>query len=423
MSATVEVHSLNLSPRYAPSWGAWEIAREIISNAIDADPNYKVTAHGSDRLEIYTNTVPDLAELFVIGEGTKAPGGTTIGQFGEGFKLSALTITRMRGASITVEMPTCYIGFEFRENLGVEVLHAIVEPKSTLTKGMSVLIDAQGIANSFEGKILDNRMPGCLQKTSTFLNVYCKGIWITQVDAKSCFDWNVADLEINRDRDFAELSKIAGSVSRAIQQTIDAKMADAFVLHCESWECDKPLRSLVYYSNVCNALGQAWERRFNGKVFPAGQFDEHRKDAERFGNKFMQVERGLFECLKAAGIKTAVDLIPLYGNIDYIDADKYADQIAWLRTFDVKLGLPDFTVRVFPNTMNAIAGFADLEERRVCLNEKLFSGSKDRLAGTYLHEAAHITSGAKDETRAFEMALTEMLGTLAAATTNPLEVE
>lgn len=413
MNQTIQIHSLNLSPRYAPNWGAWEIAREIISNAIDADPNYRVTAHGSDRLEIFTNTAPDLAELFVIGEGTKAPGGSTIGQFGEGFKLSALTITRMHGASITVELPTCYIGFEFRENLGVEVLHAIVEPKDAITQGMSVLIEAQGIAHSFEGKILENRMPGCLPKTGVFMNVYCKGIWITQVDAKSCFDWNVADLEINRDRNFAELSKIGQSVGSTIQRAIDDKMADALVLHCESWECGKPLSNVQWYSNVYSKLGMAWERRFSGKVYPALRIDPLRKDAERFGYKFVQVEEGLYECLKAAGIKTAANLIPLFSDTDFIDATKYEPQIDWLRSFNDKLGIPSFSIRVFPNTMNLTLGFADMNERRIALNEGLFSGGKDQLAATYLHEAAHLMSGAKDETREFEFALTELLGKLA----------
>lgn len=76
-------YSLNLSTRYASEWGSWEVARELICNAIDASPEgMKVDVQGSDTLIVTTPTVPNVAELFVIGEGSKAPGGKTIGQFG-----------------------------------------------------------------------------------------------------------------------------------------------------------------------------------------------------------------------------------------------------------------------------------------------------------------------------------------------------
>lgn len=33
----VKRYSLNLSPRYAPKWSAWEVAREVICNAVVTD--------------------------------------------------------------------------------------------------------------------------------------------------------------------------------------------------------------------------------------------------------------------------------------------------------------------------------------------------------------------------------------------------
>ena len=111
--------SLNLSPRYAPDWTAWEVAREIICNAIDASPeDFRVTPHGDNQLKVWTPTVPDLCELFVIGQGSKSPGGSTIGQFGEGLKMAALVATRTEGGRFRVKLPGQDVRFMFDESMG-----------------------------------------------------------------------------------------------------------------------------------------------------------------------------------------------------------------------------------------------------------------------------------------------------------------
>jgi hypothetical protein len=69
---------------------------------------------------------------------------------------------------------------------------------------------------------------------------------------------------------------------------------------------------------------------------------------------------------------------------------------------------------VFAQRDNSELGRADSEDNRIWLSEQLFlPGEQSRLAMTYLHELAHVMSGEKDATRAFEYALTEMLGRLA----------
>jgi hypothetical protein len=115
----VQSYSLNLHERYAPEWGVWECAREIFANAKDAAPNdMKVQSPNANTLEIFTPTAPDIAELFIIGCGSKTPTDETIGQFGEGLKLTALAATRKLGGSLSIQLDRKLVTFALREHFG-----------------------------------------------------------------------------------------------------------------------------------------------------------------------------------------------------------------------------------------------------------------------------------------------------------------
>lgn len=93
------------SSNYVAKWGAWEALREITCNAIDADPDrYILDYRGTDTVSIYTTTAPTYHECCVVGEGSKDSETGTIGQFGEGLKLAALTAIRMNG-TLSIRTP------------------------------------------------------------------------------------------------------------------------------------------------------------------------------------------------------------------------------------------------------------------------------------------------------------------------------
>ena len=74
-----KTYDLNLSDKYVRNWGIWEVGREIISNAIDADSkNYEVEVVSSDCIRVFTATCPEFGHIKVIGSGTKTDAGLSV---------------------------------------------------------------------------------------------------------------------------------------------------------------------------------------------------------------------------------------------------------------------------------------------------------------------------------------------------------
>jgi len=197
----METINLNLSPRYVPNWGAWEVAREIICNAIDAaEDKMQCQVEGADKLIVTTPTVPDMGELFIIGEGSKTVGGNTIGQFGEGLKVAALAACRAPGGSLTLYVPGKRITFGFAPIFGKDVLHAYIEPDNH-SDGYRAEIVMHGCAFAFVGRLLDDRTPRAMEKScGTGFKCYVKGVFVSEFGNDAIWDWNLGNVRMNRDR-------------------------------------------------------------------------------------------------------------------------------------------------------------------------------------------------------------------------------
>jgi hypothetical protein len=85
---------LSLSKNYVAKWGVWEAVREILQNAIDTG-DFRVTfspVASSIRVVSRAGAIP--MQSLLLGNTSKANDASTLGKFGEGFKLALLVLAR-----------------------------------------------------------------------------------------------------------------------------------------------------------------------------------------------------------------------------------------------------------------------------------------------------------------------------------------
>jgi hypothetical protein len=410
-------HSLNLSSRYASKWGAWEVGRELISNAKDAvGDGYLLETPDPNTLRIWTDTEPQLAELFVMGQGTKDASGGTIGQFGEGLKLAALVCTR-DGESITMRLPGYSVGFCFAEFMGSEVLHAVVQPiENDDFRGFGVTACMPGIVEACAGRFLPSTVQyGPITRTNpAHMNLYSRGVFITPIMEQCLWDWNL-NVNVNRDRSMVTDFDLKWEVNRYLLEKATDEQLKALLQNPESWEAEV-CGSWMVGPEFAQRLAAIFHETHGEKaVLQTDNYEDSAKAVEA-GYSIKKVSRTIHAVL-ASVVKTASDVVRVkQPDFQTLDTEPFSEAIAELRRLDAFIAAPPVTVRVFENHVEQLMGFAALDDMAIWLNARLFTeGSTQELVRTYLHEVAHFTSGGPDCSRAFANSLDAIAGRLGMA--------
>jgi hypothetical protein len=413
-----ETHCLNLHENYARNWGVWEVARELYANAQDASPDgLRIESHGPDDVTISTPTVPDIAQLFIIGCGSK-DGSATIGQFGEGLKLAALVATRNPDASLTLTTPDATIWFEMRPHLGHQVLFAHVTPDGERREGYTARLCMAGAGDVLGGRIIDGKQSRCIPKAlDETCRIFCRGVWICDLKAKtSLHSYNLNNLTLNRDRSMAASYAIAREVVTLLNERMDAAMADKIVGNLGAWESKECLDDYHYHVGEGSAkhLAEAFTRRYGPMAVVSTDLKCSNLAAKR-GYRPIPMGDGLQRLLCDGGAPRDADMITGAEDLEPVEHfdDDWRPMIEELMALAGMVGVASVTVKVFEDDFSTM-GMALPSLNLVWLNRSLMQhDNRFERVRTFLHELAHIASGATDESAGFEVALDSMLASLA----------
>jgi hypothetical protein len=238
-----KLYNLNVSDRYVIDWGAWEVLREIVTNAMDADPSWEITKVNDDHVKVYTSTVPRLGDMIVIGQGTKDADDNNIGQFGEGFKLAALCAVRAGGSFAAVTSDGS-LDFTLQqvEEFDANILHSTHHPDSRPPNGgCYVDIQMRGIGTLSKSRFLPDPSLTQLKKAEPrVVNVYLKGVWVKALEQFGLFDWNLHQAKINRDRTMVEMWDCKMEIARFLldPNNLTLETAKQLISHPRSFEVD-----------------------------------------------------------------------------------------------------------------------------------------------------------------------------------------
>lgn len=434
---------LNLSENYVPNWGAWEVGREIVSNAIDADPLYEMEIIDESTVRVFTNTYPSLSQIKVIGFGTKAGSKDTIGQFGEGIKLAALVASRL-GGSIDFITPEFVAKFFLKNVVKSEprILHlAVRSPMSRFHEGLGsgelkeqeppqyqrgceIYIRLDGIGNVIKGKFLDDKKSGNLKKDNDkFMRVYLKGVYVHEIEVPHIFDWCVDNVEINRDRNLLNPYGVMLFIINWFNKNLDNALADRlFDAQQGSFELQAlSERGFFWLDNDKKIiLSEAFRRKYGAKAILATNDGTANRLASEKGHPVIVIDEGLMKVIRGEGlVKTATEMIPKDAKFNQVNIKE-----EWKKDFEEMHKLLD--VLQIPAEINIFQHFESAELGRaiirldkmgctVWLNEKLFlPGYRKERLRTLLHELGHIQGG-YDESLQFEHSLDGIAGLLAIA--------
>lgn len=409
-------YCLNLHERYAPEWGVWECARELFANAKDASPDgLTLSSPNANTLEIHTPTVPDIAQLFIIGCGSKAPGGESIGQFGEGLKLAALAATR-GGGMLTVRLPGQTIGFSLQDHFGQQVLFADVADSEPFD-GCLCTLKMEGAGFALNGKIIEGSQSHCLPKDpNADIQIFCKGVWICSLkETGAIYSYNLNDITLNRDRSHADPFSIKYAVGRLLNERMDEALAEKLIQNPTSWEADKCLDAASWqFTDQSKAILAAAMFRLHGEKAVMQTDLENAHSAMELGFAVVGVGDGLGQLLEGR-VPTDVAVVGRRHRFTEIQFEPgWMKMLTELKRLSQILGLRSVNVKIFADESGDIVGKAEDETNTVWMNERLWNADNrfERIR-TFVHELAHLQSGGHDATTKFEASLDLIGGKLA----------
>jgi hypothetical protein len=216
---TVKPIELSLSPKYVQHWGFWEATRELLQNAIDNERDMDVAYAGDCEDLIITSrntTIPKTSLL--MGESTKTGDSKTIGEFGEGYKLALLVLTRM-GFAVTVQNgPDIWTPvFEYSDNWNQDVLKIRVTEAAEVSADLVFRIHCvpQEQYDLLATRYLPNVRGNLILKDRAIAgNIYINGLFISHMP-KFLFGYNFkpSTLKVDRDRKKVEQFRVAWETS------------------------------------------------------------------------------------------------------------------------------------------------------------------------------------------------------------------
>lgn len=421
MSTTKSVQTINLNilSTYSPTWSLTHGLRELVANTLDEGGTMVVV---NSQAHFRTPTSPKVSHLTIIGYTSKSDKPSSIGQFGEGFKVGVNAILRV-GGKVTVRSSnwTMTLSHEpSHDDPTLKLLTATVETDSELppSEGCEIMVKHQDITQDLISRLYTRDPLGPIVKPSVSpARIYCKGMFIQQLKQHSIHDYNL-DLLINRDRSQVNPFDLNRKIISALNtRGLSLEEVQAILTNPTLLEHQAFIDSAHHLgSHIVGMIKQHLTNTLGKKFVLASTNDQHNTRAARKGYAVAFLHAGIIQhLLNFDGFESASS------ETLFSTSENFSQ-----RTVEEKVMIPlndlmdtigvSVPVVFFEDFHSAPLGKAVMSNgsNTVMLNERLLApGQKQELYATFLHELAHINTGAADCTEIFEEGLTKLLGQLA----------
>jgi hypothetical protein len=445
------------------AWGPSDSIREIIANALDeqvltdTDPVAIESDSGRAHIRDYGRGLR--YQHFTQEEDKQKLSNPdqVIGKFGVGLK-DALAVLYRHGVGVTIHSPHNTFTVEEAPKADfedVETLHAVVHPPSHADMtGTEAVLD--GVTESQIEDAKQNFLQFTneeLTESTEFGEIYAKpddqeaAIYVTGLrvatESDFLFSYNITNTTknvrdaLNRERSNVGRTAYTPRVKKILQAAESEEVAERLVGDLERFTQGthheelgwKPIR--VHAAKLMNSLRDVVFATVGEQHKDRDLLDRARED----GYEIITVPQNVKEAISGQTDTTGnrmrdVDAYKIEYNesfeYDWVDEEQLSDKErnVWDRRHEI-LSLidtcPDIDeirissqMRVTGGTGWKVQGEWHSEDKSIVLHRSALQ-DLNRFAALLLHEVAHPRSGAKDQTREFEEALTEMLGECANA--------
>jgi len=415
--------SYGMSLDYVPTWGAWEIVRELTSNAIDTGFEYSVKMKG-DNLVIEDSGSGLTVKQLLLGISEKTTD-NPIGQFGEGLKLAMLVITRM-GLEAEIFTNGLYItnGIEIIADTETFVLYYSENDDPFV--GTKIIIHNWEY-ETFQDKLIDPESSDIACKTRNGWiiydvtdddppqpikpKLYVNGIYVQDLkDFK--YGYNIFTNKINRDRDIISIWEMLECIGN-IWQNIDGESAWTLFFEAVASGCkEKDLYIPRIPQDTDNVIKEAFETVY-GKNAVISTTENATREAKH--RKAKPIERSKFGTYVCQILEQIVGTDESYVeekmgekafNVSYNSLEPYQkESVKAVRRVARKFGFD--TNKISIARLPSANGDCDRITKKIRINVRRLNHKQDAIS-TFLHELAHAEHDTEDLTNQHVKACTDV---------------
>jgi len=233
---------LTLNTGYVKTWGVWEAIRELLQNTLDAqDRGYDakityVTNTQSPQLRIINEGITIDRDTLLLGTTSKDGDSNQRGKFGEGMKLSLLVLTRS-GYKVKVRSGSEQWVPKIEKSANFADAELLKIDTSPCTYRNSIQIDIIGVSKD-DWDIIQSRMLFLTKPKSNEIidfgrnkilmgenytgKLFVKGIYVGKLPGIYYFGYDLADVNLDRDRRLADPYDLKYEIRRVLDAAIAA---------------------------------------------------------------------------------------------------------------------------------------------------------------------------------------------------------
>lgn len=454
---------LNMEEELLEAWVVSDAIRELIANAVDesklsgtSEPDIHQDEQGRWHIQDYGRglTHQDLTQ----GEDEEKLENPdkVIGKFGVGLK-DALAVLYRHDVDVTVHSRHISFTVEQASKAGfddIETLHAVIrKPERPDLEGTEVILDGCSENDIEQAKqnfltytdatrLEDTRFGDVLEPADCEeASIYVTGLKIATED-QFLFSYNITNTTknirdaLNRERSNVGRTAYTGRVKKILQACKSGDVAERLIEDLQryqegtnhdelSW---KPIQ--VHAAKVLNARDDV--------VFATPEERSDQRDllnkASEDGHRIITVpdstrsELASAPDIEGGEIRDVVVYKQEWNDsfeFDWVDEAELSkqEQANWDHRYEAleRVGAREFVDKVrISETMRDLddgwkaAGQWRVGQNEIVVKRDVLKKSRARFIGVLLHEAAHVRTGAPDETRKFEGGLTDFIGLLGA---------